>query len=98
MEKEASTVEAPGQSVKDPDPKVPFDRFKRGFNGESTIGTVEKHVTAMPAPKKGAAKKKVAPAAEKGADGEKKPAKGRKAAAPMMPVFEPIPEPDKISV
>jgi hypothetical protein len=90
MEKEASTVEAPGQSVRDPDPKVPFDRFKRGFNGESTIGTVEKHVTAMPAPKKGAAKKKAAPAAA-GADGEKKPAKGRKAAAPMMPVFEPIP-------
>jgi len=44
----------------------------------------------MPAPKKGAAKKKAAPAAA-GADGEKKPAKGRKAAAPMMPVFEPIP-------
>jgi hypothetical protein len=43
----------------------------------------------MPAPKKGAAKKKAAPVAEKGEDGEKKPAKGRKAAAPMMPIYDP---------
>ena len=59
--------------------------FAKSINGEnykgyvkdnSTIGTIDKHVSAMPAPKKGATKKKVA-AAPEGAEGEKKPAKGQ---------------------
>jgi hypothetical protein len=82
----------------DPEKKLGNDKYRRGFNGDSTIGTVDKHVTAMPAPKKGAAKKKAAPVAAVGEDGEKKPAKGRKAAAPMMPLHEPVGEVGSISV
>jgi len=75
--------------------------FAKSINGEnykgyvkdnSTIGTIDKHVSAMPAPKKGATKKKVA-AAPEGAEGEKKPAKGKKAPTNPFPVVDPLPEP-----
>jgi hypothetical protein len=50
----------------------------------------------MPAPKKGAAKKKVAAApVPEAADGAPKAVKGRKPPAPMMPVYDPLPGPDK---
>jgi len=59
----------------------------------STIQTADHHVGLMPAPKKGAAKKKVE--APKPADPDAPPEKkvrAKKAPAPIFPVVEPLPE------
>ena len=62
---------------------------------------MQKHVDAMPAPKKGAVKKKAAepkPADVPAEEGAPKPKKVKKPAAPMMPVYDPLPEPENQSV
>lgn len=77
----------------------------------STIGTTEKHVSNMPAPKKAPAKKKAAEAPKPPPDGEekkdgdskpeeekKKPARVKKPPPPMMPMHEALPQPDNLSV
>jgi len=66
--------------------------------GNSTINTADHHVGLMPAPKKGAAKKKVAEAPKPAADPDAPPEKKvrvKKPPAPIFPVVEPlVPNPD----
>ena len=58
----------------------------------STINTAEYHVDLMPAPKKGAAKKKPAEAPKPPSDPAEKKVRAKKAPAPIFPVVEPLPE------
>jgi hypothetical protein len=67
----------------------------------STINTAEHHVSLMPAPKKGAAKKKSAEAPKPAADPDAPPEKkvrAKKPPAPIFPVVEPLVENPNLSV
>jgi len=73
--------------------------YKAMAGGNSTINTADHHVGLMPAPKKGAAKKKAAEAPKPSADPDAPPEKKvrvKKPPAPIFPVVEPlIPNPDQ---
>lgn len=87
-----------------------MENLKKHCGPESTIQNTAFFVEKMPAPKKAAVKKKAeAPkppppdAGDAGGDGPaaekpKPPPKAKKPPAPMMPVYEPLPEPAKLTV
>jgi len=71
------------------------ENYKQVMGPNSTVGTIDKHVGAMPAPKKGGAKKKVAEAPKPSADPDapvEKKVRAKKAPAPIFPIVEPLPE------
>ena len=87
-----SCYKAQSQFSDNQNKSINSQNYKQMIGNGSTINTAEYHVDLMPAPKKGAAKKKPAEAPKPPSDPAEKKVRAKKAPAPIFPVVEPLPE------